>query len=201
MVDSLYKNDFRATFTPGKNLPKVSTQLDSVRAYMFEVRFYGLPQNIAGSQQDLTLAAKQVSQAGISVEPIEARRLNDKYWFPGQVNQDELTITFDDLYLKNTTPTLWEWFKAATYDPLTGDMSKIAAPGGPGNRTFKATKLVVLQLDNTRNPIASQEYYGVWPMSWKPSEKNSTTNEFATVEVSFKFDLLNYERTSLTNQL
>ena len=200
MVDSLYKNDFRATFTPGKNLPKVSTLLDSARAYMFEVRFAGLPPDLVPGQSDLTLAAKQVSQAGVSVEPIETSRLNDKLWFPGKFNQDELVITFDDLYLRNTTDTLWKWFKACAYDPVTGDMTKIAAPGGPGNRTFKALKLTVLQLDNTKTPLASFEYYGVWPFAWKPSEKNSSANEFATVEVSFKWDYNDYVKTSLINQ-
>lgn len=199
MVDSLYKNDFRAAFTPGKTLPKVSTQIDSVRAYQFEVRFYGLPAAIAGSQQDLTLAAKQVSQAGMSVEPIEANRVNDRLWFPGKFTQDELTITFDDLYLKNTSPTLYEWFKTI-YDPISGDMTKLAAPGGPGNRTFKASKLVVLHLDNTKTPIASQEYYGVWPYAIKPSERNFSTNEFATIEVSFKWDLADYVREATRNQ-
>lgn len=199
MVDSLYKNDFRANFSPGKNLPKVSTQLDSVRAYQFEVRFYGLPSILVGSQQDLTLAAKQVTPIGGSIEPIQCDRVNDKIYYPGKFTRDELTITFDNLYLKNTTPTLWEWFKTI-YDPISGDQTRLAAPGGPGNRTFKANKLVILELDNTKTPLASIEVYGVWPMSHKFSEKNYSTNEFSTIEVTFSWDFTDYQRTGSANQ-
>ena len=162
MVDSIYENDFRANFKPGKTLPKVSTQLDSVRAYGFEVRFYGLPAALVGSQQDLTLAAKQVSPVGGTIDDIVVERVNDRVFYPGKFSPEELVVTFDNLYLKNTTPALWEWFKTI-YDPLSGDMTKLSAPGGPGNRTFKSNKLTIVQLDNTRTPHSYVEVYGVYP--------------------------------------
>ena len=190
---SIYKTDYRANFDPGRTLPKISTQLDSVRAYQFECRFYGLPQALVGSQQDLTLAAKQVSPVGGSMEPIVVERINDKVYYPGKVTYDEVTITFDNLYLKNTTPALWEWFKTM-YDPLTGDMTKLAAPGGPGNRTFKANKMTVIELSNTRDPLAYIEFYGLYPQAVRFSEKNYSTNEFSTVEVVFRFDFMDYGR-------
>lgn len=201
MVNSLYKDNFRANFEPGRTLPKVSTQTDSVRGNQFEMRFYGLPQALVGSQQDLTLAAKQVGAIGGSLEDIIARRVNDVIYYPGTITYDELTVTFDDLYLKNTTPALYEWFKTI-YDPLTGDMTKLAAPGGPGNRTFKAAKATIMQLDNTRNPIAAIEVYGVYPKSCRFSEKSyDKGGEFATVEVSFRFDFLDYFRYNQINQV
>jgi hypothetical protein len=199
MVESIYKNDFRANFTPGKTLPKISTQLDSVRAYQFEVRFYGLPQLLVGSQQDLTLAAKQVSPVGGTVDDIVVERVNDRVYYPGKFSADELTITFDNLYLKNTTPTLVEWFKTI-YDPISGDMTKLAAPGGPGNRTFKANKLTIIELDNTRTPHAYVEVYGVYPKSVRFSEKNYSTNEFSTIEVTFRFDFIDYAKSQNLHQ-
>jgi hypothetical protein len=199
MVESIYKNDFRGNFIPGKTLPKISTMLDSVRAYQFEVRFYGLPAQLVGSQQDLTLAAKQVSPLGGAVDDIVAERVNDRVFYPGKFTPDELTITFDNLYLKNTTPTLMEWFKTI-YDPISGDMTKLSAPGGPGNRTFKSNKLTVMQLDNTRTPHAYVEVYGVYPKAIKFSEMNYSTNEFATVEVTFRYDFIDYAKYQNLNQ-
>ena len=199
MVNSLYKDDFRANFKPGKTLPKISTQLDSVRAFQFEVRFYGLPQALVGSQQDLTLAAKQVSPVGITVDDIVVDRVNDRVFYPGKPSQEEITITFDNLYLKNTTPAMWEWFKSI-YDPISGDMTKLAAPGGPGNRTFKANKLTIVELDNTKTPHAFIEVYGVYPKAHRFSEKNYSTNEFSTIEVTFRFDFLDYGRYGQANQ-
>ncbi len=199
MVDSLFKNNFRTTFEPGKTLPKVSTQLDSVRAYQFEIRFFGLPQALIGSQQDLTLAAKQVGPISLTLDDITVDRVNDRVFYPGKPSQDELTVTFDNLYLKNTTPALWEWLKSI-YDPVTGDMTKLAAPGGPGNRTFKASRVVVMQLDNTRNPHAAIELYGVFPKAVRFSEHNYSTNEFSTVEVTFRWDFIDYFKYSTVNQ-
>lgn len=199
MVNSLYKDSLRASFEPGKTLPKISTQLDSVRAYQFEIRFYGMPQALIGSQQDLTLAAKQVGPLGITLDDIQVDRVNDRVFYPGKGSQDELTVTFDNLYLKNTTPALWEWFKSI-YDPITGDMTKLSAPGGPGNRTFKASRVVVMELDNTRNPHAAIELYGVYPKSVRFSEKNYSTNEFSTVEVTFRWDFIDYFKYSTQNQ-
>jgi hypothetical protein len=199
MVESIYKNDYRANFKPGKTLPKVSTQLDSVRAYQFEVRFYGMPQALVGSQQDLTLAAKQVSPVGGTVDDIVVERVHDRLFYPGKFTPDELTITFDNLYLKNTTPALWEWFKTI-YDPISGDMTKLSAPGGPGNRTFKASKLTIIELDNTRTPHAFVEVYGVYPKGVRFSERNYSTNEFSTIEVTFRYDFMDYAKYSGVNQ-
>lgn len=199
MVDSIYKNDFRANFKPGKTLPKVSTQLDSVRAYGFEVRFYGLPAALVGSQQDLTLAAKQVSPVGGTIDDIVVERVNDRLFYPGKFTPEELTITFDNLYLKNTSPAIWEWFKTI-YDPVSGDATKLAAPGGPGNRTFKSNKLTIVQLDNTRTPHSFVEVYGVFPKTVRFSEHNFSTNEFATLEVTFRFDFMDYGKYGALNQ-
>jgi hypothetical protein len=199
MVDSLYKNTLRANFEPGKTLPRISTQLDSVRAYQFEIRFYGLPQALIGSQQDLTLAAKQVGPIGITLDDITVDRVNDRVFYPGKPSQDELTVTFDNLYLKNTSPALWEWFKTI-YDPMTGNMTKLAAPGGPGNRTFKASRVTIIELDNTRTPHAAIELYGVYPKAIRFSEKNYSTNEFSTVEATFRWDYVDYFKYASKNQ-
>ena len=165
--------------------------LDSVRSYQFEVQFFGLPPAITPQQTDLTLAAKQVGAIGFGVEDIPVRRVNDLVYYPGAPTFDSVNITFDNLYLRKTSQSLWEWFKTI-YDPLTGDMTKLAAPGGPGNRTFKANKMRILELDNTRTPHAAIELYGVYPKSVRFSEKNYSTSDFSTIEVDFRFDFLDY---------
>ena len=171
-------------FTPGKGLPTVSTDLDSVRAYQFEIQFQGVPGG-PGVADDLTIAAKQVSQVGMTVEDIVIDRVNDKIYYPGKATPEEVTVTFDNLYLKEAANTLWQWFQD-TYDPLTGEMTKNAAPGVAGGGSFKANKMTILQLQNNMNPHSSVECYGVWVKSWKTAEFNYSTNEFHTIEVVFR---------------
>ena len=84
MVDSFLKNDYRANFEPGSTLPKISTKLDAIRAYQFEVKFFGLPSEFTLQQQELTAAAKQVGPIGGAVDDIVVDRLNDKVFYPGK---------------------------------------------------------------------------------------------------------------------
>lgn len=191
MAESFYNTIYGRSFNPGENLPVISTELDSVRAYQFEVHFYGLPSNRIPEGTDLTLAAKQVQPAGFTVEDIVVDRLNDKVYYPGKATPDELSITFDHLYLKEVAPTLWDWFKTV-YDPMTGNLAQNSRPAAANSPHFKASRLEILFLDNAKNPHATLEYYGVYPKTWKPSEMNYSTNEFHTIEVTFRYDFMDF---------
>jgi hypothetical protein len=193
MPQSIYKNNLRANFTPGDTLPKISTKLDSVRSYQFECRFFGVPDGFDST--DLTAAAKQVSPIAGQLDDIVVDRVNDKMYYPGKFTPEAVTITFDNQLLSRTTPMLWEWFKTI-YDPLTGDVSKLASPGGAGNRSFKASKLTIMELDNTNEPHAFVELYGVYPQAVSFSEKNYSTNDFSTIEVTFRYDFVDYGKYS-----
>tara|TARA_R110002051_G_scaffold91997_1_gene161705 strand:- start:2600 stop:3190 length:591 start_codon:yes stop_codon:yes gene_type:complete len=177
-------------FNPGQGLPVVSTDLDSVRAYQFEIQFEGVPGG-PNNADDLTIAAKQVSQTGMVAEDIVIDRVNDKIFYPGKATPELITVTFDNLYLKETSDTLFQWFQN-TYDPLTGELTKNAAPGVPGGGSFKANKMTILQLANNMDPHSAIECYGVWVKSWKTAEFNYATNEFHTIEVEFRYDFMNH---------
>ena len=88
MAYSYYKTNANRRFTPGNDLPTISTSLDSVRAYQFELHFFGLPEEIVG-KQDLTLAAKRISGLEIKNEAIAVDRVNDKVFFPGKTTPGE----------------------------------------------------------------------------------------------------------------
>jgi len=197
MAESYYRTIYGREFVPGEGLPVISTELDSVRAYQFEVHFYGLPSNRTLEGVDLTLAAKQVGGAGFSVEDITVDRLNDKVFYPVNATPDDLSITFDHLYLRETAPTLWDWFKSV-YDPTTGTLAQNTRPGGTNQPHFKANRLEVVYLDNAKNPFAVLEYYGVYPKSWKPAEVNYSTNDFHTIEVTFKYDFMDFKNVQAT---
>lgn len=188
MAQSYYKSKYGRDFTPGQGLPVVSTDLDSVKTYQFEVRFLGLPGNIT-NEQDLTLAAKKVAGVEMKVEPIVASRVNDKLYYPGKPTPGELQITFDNLYLRETSSDLYRYFKSI-YDPLTGEMTPNAAPGGDAGSTFKAAKMEIIELDNTSTPHSVIEAYGVFPTRWAASEFNYEQNQFHTLQVNFRYDFM-----------
>jgi len=185
---SLYKAT--RNYDPGTTLPEVSTLLDSVRTYQFECRFDGVP----GNADNLTTAAKQVSPIAGASDEIVVDRVNDKLYYPGKFTPEAVTITFDNQLLTQTTPLLWAWF-SQTYDSVTGDVSVLSPPGGSSIApNLKANRLRIMELDNTNEPFASIELYGVYPQGISFSEKNYSTNEFSTVEVTFRYDFMGYKR-------
>ncbi len=188
MAVSYYKGKYGRTFTPGQGLPVVSTELDSVRNYQFEVQFKGLPGDITNSD-DLTLAAKRIQGLSMTNEPITVNRVNDKLYYPGKSTPGELQIEFDNLYLRETSSDLWKFFKH-TYDPITGEISKRSLPGGdqPG---FKVNTIEIIQLDNSITPHSVIEVYGAFAVGWTASEFNYSTSEFHTITVNFRYDFMN----------
>jgi len=189
----LYKDEF-FEFTPGEGLPVISNQLDSIRAYQWEIRFLGLDDVDVKFPKELTLAAKQVGQLGFSVEDIEVHRVNDKVFYPGKASPEELVVTFDNLFKAETGVDLWRWFKKI-YDPTTGEFTsgQNSRVGGPDGN-FKVPKVEVIQLDNKMAPHSVIELYGVYPKSWKGAELNYSTQEFHTVEVNFRYDFMNVDQ-------
>jgi len=195
MATSYYKDKYGRNFTPGQGLPTISTDLDSVRAYQFEIHFFGLPAEVT-NQTDLTLAAKKITGAEINVEPMPIDRVNDKVFYPGRPTQGDLVVTFDNLYLRETASDLWKYF-TSIYDPITGEMTKNSQPGGVAGQTFKAEKVEIVQLDNTLVPHSTLELYGVWPNKWSAAEFNYSTNDFHSIEVTFKYDFMQQYNYSL----
>ena len=188
MATSYYKNKYGRNFTPGEGLPTVSTDLDSVRAYQFEIHFFGLPEDVTNTA-DLTLAAKKVSGLEMKNETITIERVNDKLHYPGKNTPGELSVDFDNLYLRETASDLYRYFRH-TYDPITGERTKSSQPGTPG-QTFKADKVEIVMLDNTLTPHSTVELYGVYPTSWSASEFNYSQNQFHQLTVNFKYDFMN----------
>jgi hypothetical protein len=166
----------------GNGLPIISEGLDSVRAYQFELHFE-LPPDLTDPNQDkLTLAAKQVTTLGFATESIEVHRVNDKVFYPGKASPEEVTVTFDNLYQPHIANQLWRWF-ASIYNPVTGKFN-----GNGGN--FKANKCILSQLDAQGQPIMETRLFGIYPTSWKTAEFNYSTNDFHTIEMTFRYDFM-----------
>ena len=134
--------------------PLISTELDSVRAYQWELSFRNLLVNDTGGtiQSPLTLGAKQVNGIGFNVEDIEVHRVNDKVYYPGRPSMDELVVTFDNLVRTKLDKLLYE-VMSMSYDP--------------------------------RNMI---RLFGCYPKKIAHGEYNYATNEFHTLEMTFRYD-------------
>ena len=173
-----------------QELPVISMGLDSVRTYQFEIHF-DLPdlsemtQNAAESK--LTLAAKQVSQVGMSMEPIEVHRVNDKVFYPGKASPENLVVTFDNLYQPKIANLLWQWF-SYIYDPTNGKY--LTSEGNEAQ--WKSQRATIVHLDAQGQPLNETRLFGVWPIAWKTAEFNYGSNEFHTIEMTMKYDFMEH---------
>ena len=170
------------------DMPKLSTKLDSIRAYQWEIEFVP-PPSIQGTGTEptsltFTMAAKQVGEVGYTVEDIIVNRVNDKYYYPGKATPEDVTITFDNLLEQQAGPLLYKWAQH-TYNPLTGEFGDI-------NDQLK-TNLIIHQLNGSREPVSSVTLYGAYPKSYKTAEYNYATEEFHTIQITFRFDFMSSE--------
>ena len=129
----------------GQDLPTISEGLNSVRTYSFEVHFE-LPNGVreGGGDPFLTLGAKQVSQVGMTSEDIEVHRVNDRVFYPGKATPESCTVTFDNLYQKKVSNTLWNWYQSI-YNPMTGALLEnvTTALGVEPRGDFKSRELKI----------------------------------------------------------
>tara|TARA_R110002020_G_scaffold163895_2_gene350091 strand:+ start:5990 stop:6619 length:630 start_codon:yes stop_codon:yes gene_type:complete len=168
--------------------PLISTELDSVRAYQWEVGFFfGQADPINGIQKPLTLAAKQVNGIGFQVETIEVNRVNDKVYYPGRPSMEQLVVTFDNLQKTKVDKLLYEMM-AVTYDPRTGDLMGSKIPGETGTNPSFKNEIQVTQLTGDGRPRNVIRLFGCYPEKVVHGEYNYSTNDFHTIEMTFRYD-------------
>jgi hypothetical protein len=184
---SYYANNLNRNLNETDGLPVVSQDLDSIRAYQWEITFFP-PADVEvplGFSKPLTLAAKQVNGMTVSVEDIPVNRVNDVTYYPGRPSMGELEVTFDNLLKTKTGWQLYKYFQSV-YDPATGEFTStfLDTPG-----SFK-TNAEVLELNGKMEPVSMVKLVGLYPKAFNKAEKNYATNEFDTVSVTFRYDFL-----------
>tara|TARA_R110002110_G_scaffold261725_2_gene477591 strand:+ start:53 stop:688 length:636 start_codon:yes stop_codon:yes gene_type:complete len=170
-------------------LPRISTELDSVRAYQWEISFFFGREVVGDLQKPLTLAAKQVNGVGFQVEDIEVNRVNDKVYFPGRPSMDELVVTFDNLQKARIDKLLYE-VMSTSYDPRTGILNNKFAPNTDADTQLRTDKceIQIAQLNGDGLPRNVVRLFGCYPKKLTHGEYNYSTNEFHTIEMSFRYD-------------
>jgi hypothetical protein len=179
----VYYANLNRNISNENDLPTISTALESVRAYQWEVVFNA---DTTGNTP-LTLAAKQVNGIGMQVEDIEVNRVNDKVYYPGRPSVDELKVTFDNITDEKMTRILYEIFASDTYDPRSGSFQSF---GGGAGGTFGKLPITLRQLKPDMTLLNTIDLLGAYPKKWTPAEYNYATNDFHTIEVTFRYDFI-----------
>lgn len=184
---SYFANNLNRDLNDNDGLPVISQDLDSIRAYQWEITFFP-PAEVEvplGFSKPLTLAAKKVGGLSVKVEDITVNRVNDVTYYPGRPSMGELEVTFDNLLRTKAGWQLYKYFQTV-YDPLTGEFTSTYLDN-PGQ--FKTTA-EILELDGQMEPVSLVKLVGCYPKEYTKAEKNYATNDFDTVTVKFRYDFL-----------
>tara|TARA_R100001594_G_scaffold146036_1_gene196875 strand:- start:2277 stop:2864 length:588 start_codon:yes stop_codon:yes gene_type:complete len=184
---SYYANNLNRDLNENDGLPVISQDLESVRAYQWEITFFP-PAEVEvplGFSKPLTLAAKRVNGMQVQVEDIIVNRVNDITYYPGRPSMGELEVTFDNLLATKAGFQLYKYFQSV-YDPRTGEYAStfLSDPG-----KFKTTA-EVLELNGQMEPVSMVKLVGLYPKRFTKAEKNYSTNEFDTINVVFRYDFI-----------
>jgi hypothetical protein len=200
MAEGKYYLENATAFNKNAGSLRLGTALDSFRAYSWEIEIPTFPGSMSVlpgvSNERLTIACKQITQVGFTVEDIEINRVNDKYFYPGKATPEEITVTFDNLIKGDVADSLFAWMRSV-YDPVTG--SHYGGVGATADQLIPAlgkirealgfkSVVTIWQLDAHRNPMTHINLYGCYPKGWKLGEFNYATNDFHTIEMTLKYD-------------
>ena len=184
---SYYANNLNRNLNENDGLPVISQDLDSVRSYQWEITFYP-PAEVEvplGFSKPLTLAAKKVNGMQVQVEDIVVNRVNDVTYYPGRPSMGELVVTFDNLLRTKAGFQLYKYLQSV-YDPATGEFGSTFL-SNPGQ--FKTTA-EILELDGQMEPVSMVKLVGLYPKRFTKAEKAYATNDFDTIDVTFRYDFL-----------
>ena len=165
--------------------PGLSHNLEAYRKYQWEVE---IETGIAADVTKLTLAAKNVSPVQGTLDDIIVPRVNDRYFYPGLMMPEEVTITFDNLVKGQVSEHLFDWF-SSVYDPVHGIFTPAFVQG---NGEFKRN-IKIFQLDNTGFPVKHIHLFGAYPKMWKSNDFSYGESEYHTIDVSLRFDFFTQE--------
>lgn len=169
---SFYGTQFNRDAIGDGQLPNISTELDSVRSYQWEVQI--------AADQNFTLAAKKVTSVALTSEAIVVDRVNDKVFYPGKVTPEALTITFDNTVVGDMDKNLWKLF-TKTYNPMTGEL---------GNAEDIKFNMQVLLLNNSVEVHSTINLYGAYVEKYAIAELQYSENAFNTIDVTFRYDYI-----------
>jgi len=184
---SYYANNLNRDLNDNEGLPVISQDLDAVRVYQWEITFFP-PTGIetpSTFSKPLTLAAKRVGGFGYTIQDIEVNRVNDKVYYPGRVQHDELEVQFDNLLNSKTGFQLYKYM-TSVWDPETGEYAT-SFQANPGK--FKS-KVEIIEL-NGRNEVQQViKLKGVYPKQITKAEKVYAQNDMDTITMKFRWDYM-----------
>jgi len=161
------------------------TLKDPKRNFRFMVEFQG----IAAAQGGASLwYAKGVSKPSFSVASAEHTYLNHKFYYPGALTWNDVTVQLVDPVDPDVTATIADIIQQSGYSPPTdataqsmNTMSKAKAAGSLGT-------VVIIQLDSNGKSLEEWTLWNAWISDAKFGDLSYGDDELTQTDLTLKYD-------------
>ena len=156
-----------------------SSTLEPVRKNRWIMQFNTIPGG--GAAEKLAFAAHTSTTPGVSFNPTEHQRINERFYVAGKPTWDDISMTFYDFIRGSDSAgdIMYNWMQRI-YNPITGQMF------------FKkqyTTTGTLAQLDPAGGVVRLWNIFYMWPTSVKFGEGISADDDgLCEINVTFKYD-------------
>ena len=156
---------------------------DPKRQFRFKVEFTGISAPQGGS---LLWYAKTVSKPSFTIETAEHQYLNHKFYYPGAVSWDPVSLTLVDPRDPDMTATLSDIINLSGYNPPSnpnslGTMSKAKAAGALGT-------VYISQIDGDGNEIEKWTLWNGFLTNVKYGDLAYGNDDLVEMSVEIRYD-------------
>ncbi len=141
---------------------------------------------------------KTASRPTISLTEAEHDFLNYKFYFPGRVSYDELSITLADPVNPDATATLYRLLRESGYMvPSDLKQENLGLGGGENNGVGLISKKAAVQaisglylhtLDSQGQIVEAWRFYNAWIKSVNFDELDYSSDELINLQVNIRYD-------------
>jgi len=178
-----------------------SADVEPKRNYKFRVTFTNLSANNAGS---VIWWAKTVSKPVFSVSEVEHDHFDNKYYFPGRVTWEDLSLTLVDPVSVNATGQVMGFLTALGYNVPANDGDKVLSVNkGNGTRAVGSIIIEVYGGDaGQQGPgggvpggtvLEKWTLNNAWVKTAKFGDLDYSSDELTQIELTIRYDWASFE--------
>lgn len=132
---------------------------------------------------------KKASRPTVNVSEAEHTFLNYKFYFPGRVDYDELSVTITDPLHPDASKNMMKLLELSGY--VTPDAIQLNQPATVTKKQAVAAvggKLFLTQLDGEGKPSEEWAFWNPWIKSVNFDESDYESDDLMNLEITFRYD-------------
>ena len=154
------------------------SRVEPKRAYRWLLRINGIP----------TWFCKKVSKPSFAITESAHTFLNHKFYYPGRVEWNTVTVTLADPATPDATKTIVKMIENSGYRLPDSELNAENSTISKQNATLAVGSFVLEQLDAQGNPNESWELINPWVKDVKFGDLDYESDEMVDVEIEFRYD-------------